>query len=206
MGRPFPPRWKDGVYMSHHDYADASIWRGTTILTVRKNGKVVVVGDGQVSAGNTVMKSGARKVRRLAGGNVITGFAGATADAFALLERLEAKLEQYPTQLARACVELAKDWRTDKYLRQLQAMMIVADKDNTFVLTGNGDVVEPDTAESGSGITAIGSGGNYALSAALAMDEYEKDAEKLARKAMAIADRVCVFTNGNLTLESLKTG
>jgi len=156
------------------------------------------VGDGQVSAGNTVMKSMARKVRTLAGGKVITGFAGATADAFALMERLESKLEQYPTQLARACVELAKDWRTDKYLRQLQAMMIVADKDNTFVLTGNGDVVEPD-----SGITAIGSGGNYALSAALAMDDYEKDAETLARKAMAIADKICVFTNGNLTVETL---
>ncbi len=183
-----------------YDYADASQWRGTTILTVRKNGKVVVVGDGQVSAGNTVMKGNARKVRTLAGGSVITGFAGATADAFALLERLEAKLEQYPTQLARACVELAKDWRTDKYLRQLQAMMIVADKHETYVLTGNGDVVEPD-----GGITAIGSGGNYALSAALAMDEYEKDAEVLARKAMAIADRICVFTNNNLTVETLKT-
>ncbi len=187
----------------HHDYADASQWRGTTILSVRKNGKVVVIGDGQVSAGNTVMKSGARKVRRIAGGRVITGFAGATADAFALLERLEAKLEQYPTQLARACVELAKDWRTDKYLRQLQAMMIVADASETYVLTGNGDVVEPDKLESGSGITAIGSGGNFALSAALAMDEYEKDAEVLARKAMGIADRVCVFTNGNLTIETL---
>jgi ATP-dependent HslUV protease subunit HslV len=187
----------------HYDYADASQWRGTTILSVRKNGKVVVIGDGQVSAGNTVMKSQARKVRTLAGGKVITGFAGATADAFALMERLESKLEQYPTQLARACVELAKDWRTDKYLRQLQAMMIVADKDNTFVLTGNGDVVEPDKAENGSGITAIGSGGNYALSAALAMDEYEKDAETLARKAMAIADKICVFTNGNLTIETL---
>jgi len=150
--------------MPDFDYTDASLWRGTTILSVRKNGKVVVIGDGQVSAGNTVMKSGARKVRRIAGGNVITGFAGATADAFALLERLESKLEQYPTQLARACVELAKDWRTDKYLRQLQAMMIVADKNETFVLTGNGDVVEPD-----SGITAIGSGGNFALAAALAM-------------------------------------
>ena len=191
-------------YNPHHDYADASQWRGTTILTVRKNGKVVVVGDGQVSAGNTVMKAGARKVRTLAGGTVLTGFAGATADAFALLERLEAKLEAYPTQLARACVELAKDWRTDKYLRQLQAMMIVADKSETFVLTGNGDVVQPDTAETGSGITAIGSGGNYALSAALAMDEYEADAETLARKAMGIADRICVFTNNNLTLESLK--
>lgn len=183
-----------------HDYADASKWRGTTILSVRKNGKVVVVGDGQVSAGNTVMKSSARKVRTLAGGKVLTGFAGATADAFALLERLEAKLEQHPTQLARACVELAKDWRTDKYLRQLQAMMIVADKSETFVLTGNGDVVEPD-----GGITAIGSGGNYALSAALAMDEYEQDAEVLARKAMGIADRICVFTNNNLTVETLTT-
>ena len=187
----------------NHDYADASKWRGTTILSVRKNGKVVVVGDGQVSAGNTVMKSGARKVRTLANGKVLAGFAGATADAFALLERLEAKLEQHPTQLARACVELAKDWRMDKYLRQLQAMMIVADKDETYVLTGNGDVVEPDKLPTGSGITAIGSGGNFALSAALAMDEYETDAEILARKAMAIADQICVFTNGNLTLESL---
>ena len=191
--------------MPQHDYADASQWRGTTILSVRKNGKVVVVGDGQVSAGNTVMKAGARKVRTLAGGKVITGFAGATADAFALLERLEAKLEQYPTQLARACVELAKDWRTDKYLRQLQAMMIVADKDETYVLTGNGDVVEPDKLESGSSITAIGSGGNFALSAALAMDEYEKDAEVLARKAMGIADRICVFTNNKLTVETLSS-
>ncbi|MGB0906396.1 MAG: ATP-dependent protease subunit HslV [Maricaulaceae bacterium] len=182
--------------MTPYDYADASQWRGTTILSVRKNGKVVIVGDGQVSAGNTVMKSGARKVRRIAGGKVMTGFAGATADAFALMERLETKLEQYPTQLARACVELAKDWRTDKYLRQLQAMMIVADAKQTYVLTGNGDVVEPD-----SGITAIGSGGNFALSAALAMNEYEDDAEVLARKAMAIADQICVFTNGNLTME-----
>lgn len=184
--------------MTPYDYADARKWRGTTILSVRKNGKVVIVGDGQVSAGNTVMKAGARKVRRIAGGKVITGFAGATADAFALLERLEAKLEQFPTQLTRACVELAKDWRTDKYLRQLQAMMIVADKDQTFVLTGNGDVVEPD-----SGITAIGSGGNYAYAAALAMTEYEKDAEVLAEKAMAIADKICVFTNNNLTVEVL---
>lgn len=188
---------------AHHDLhhtTQASHWHGTTILTVRKNGKVVIIGDGQVSAGNTVMKGNARKVRTLAGGKVITGFAGATADAFALLERLEAKLEQYPTQLARACVELAKDWRMDKYLRQLQAMMIVADRSDTFVLTGNGDVVEPD-----GGITAIGSGGNFALSAALAMDEYEKDAETLARKAMSIADRICVFTNANLTIETLKS-
>lgn len=191
--------------MSIHSATDAGHWHGTTILTVRKNGKVVVVGDGQVSAGNSVMKAGARKVRRLAGDRVIAGFAGATADAFALLERLESKLEQYPTQLARACVELAKDWRTDKYLRQLQAMMIVADKSQTYVLTGNGDVVEPDALESGSSITAIGSGGNFALSAALAMDPYEKDAETLARKAMAIADQICVFTNGNLTLETIET-
>jgi len=191
--------------MSTLDYADASKWRGTTILSVRKNGKIVVVGDGQVSAGNTVMKASAKKVRTLAGGNVITGFAGATADAFALLERLEAKLEQYPTQLARACVELAKDWRTDKYLRQLQAMMIVADNSDTFVLTGNGDVVEPDKLSSGSRIIAIGSGGNFALSAALAMDNYEKDAEVLAKKSMSIANKLCVFTNDNLTVESLKT-
>ena len=191
--------------MSTLDYADASKWRGTTILSVRKNGKIVVVGDGQVSAGNTVMKASAKKVRTLAGGNVITGFAGATADAFASLERLEAKLEQYPTQLARACVELAKDWRTDKYLRQLQAMMIVADNSDTFVLTGNGDVVEPDKLSSGSRIIAIGSGGNFALSAALAMDDYEKDAEVLAKKSMSIANKLCVFTNDNLTVESLKT-
>ena len=190
--------------MSTYDYADASKWRGTTILSVRKNGKIVVVGDGQVSAGNTVMKSTAKKVRTLAGGNVITGFAGATADAFALLERLEAKLEQYPTQLARACVELAKDWRTDKYLRQLRAMMIVADKNDTYVLTGNGDVVEPDKLLSGSSIIAIGSGGNFALSAALAMDDYEKDAEVLAKKSMSIANKLCVFTNDNLTVETLK--
>ncbi len=183
----------------NHDYADASRWRGTTILTVRKGGKVVVIGDGQVSAGNTVMKSTARKVRRIIDGNVIIGFAGATADAFALMERLEIKLEQYPTQLARACVELAKDWRTDKVLRQLQAMMIVADKKETFVLTGNGDVVEPD-----GGITAIGSGGNYALSAARALDDYEEDAETLARKAMGIAADICVFTNNNFVVETLE--
>lgn len=187
-------------HTSPHDYADASQWRGTTILSVRKNGKVVIVGDGQVSAGNTVMKASARKVRTLAGGKILTGFAGATADAFALLERLETKVEQYPTQLARACVELAKDWRTDKYLRQLQAMLIVADKSETFVLTGTGDVVQPD-----GGITAIGSGGNFALSAALAMNDYEKDAETLARKAMAIADKICIYTNDQLTLESLES-
>lgn len=176
-------------------------WRSTTILSVRKNGKVVVVGDGQVSAGNTVMKAHTQKVRRVGkDSDVLAGFAGATADAFALLERLETKLEQYPTQLARACVELTKDWRTDKYLRNLEAMLVVADKDQTFVLTGNGDVVEPDE-----GIVAIGSGGNYAYSAALAMTDYEVDAETLARKAMAIADRICVFTNNNLTIETIET-
>ena len=174
-------------------------WKSTTILSVRKNGKVVVIGDGQVTAGQSVvMKAKARKVRRIAGGKVLTGFAGATADAFALLERLESKLEQSPTQLARACVELAKDWRTDKYLRQLQAMIIVADASDTFVMTGNGDVIQPDE-----GIVAIGSGGNYAYSAALAMSDYETDAETLARKAMAIADRICVFTNDELTVETL---
>ena len=181
-----------------HDYADASQWRGTTILSVRKNGKVVVIGDGQVSAGNTVMKSGARKVRRIAGGRVVTGFAGATADAFALLERLEAKLEQYPTQLARACVELAKDWRTDKYLQKLEAMLIVADENVTLVVTGQGDVLSPDHH-----VVAIGSGGNYALSAARAIYEYEDDAAVVARKAMEIAADVCIYTNANFTVEEI---
>lgn len=183
--------------MSDHRHVDPG-WRGTTILAVRKNGKVVVAGDGQVSVGNTVMKNNARKVRRLASDKVIAGFAGATADAFALFERLEAKLEQYPTQLARACVELAKDWRTDKYLRQLQAMLIVADQKQTFVLTGTGDVLEPEH-----GVVAIGSGGNFALSAARALQSYEQDAETLARKAMEIAADICVFTNNNLIVETL---
>ncbi len=184
--------------LGHDDYLRER-WRSTTILSVRKNGKVVVVGDGQVSAGNTVMKGKTRKVRRIGkGGNVLAGFAGATADAFALLERLEAKIEAYPDQLARACVELTKDWRTDKYLRNLEAMLIVADADGTYVLTGNGDVVEPDE-----GVVAIGSGGNYAYAAALAMAEYEDDPEVIARKAMAVADRICVFTNGNLTTETI---
>lgn len=176
----------------------ADRWHATTILSVRKEGQLVMVGDGQVSTGQTVMKATARKVRRLADEQVLCGFAGATADAFALLERLEAKLEQYPTQLARACVELAKDWRTDKYLRQLQAMMIVADKQQTYVLTGNGDVIEPD-----GGICAIGSGGNFALAAAQAIEAYETDAQIIARKAMAIAAQMCVYTNEQLTLETL---
>ena len=174
------------------------VWHGTTIMSVRKNGKVIVAGDGQVSMGQTVMKPNARKVRRLHDGSVIGGFAGATADAFTLFERLESKLERHGGQLMRAAVELAKDWRTDKYLRNLEAMMAVADKDVTLILTGNGDVLEPND-----GIAAIGSGGNYALSAARALMDYEDDAEKLARKAMKIAAEVCVYTNENVTLESL---
>jgi ATP-dependent HslUV protease, peptidase subunit HslV len=175
-------------------------WHGTTILSVRKGGKVIIVGDGQVSMGQTVMKPNAKKVRLLGGGQVIVGFAGATADAFTLFERLEKKLEQFNGQLLRAAVELAKDWRTDKYLRNLEAMLIVADKDVTLIITGNGDVLEPLH-----GIAAIGSGGNYALSAARALAEYEPDAETLARKAMAIAADICVYTNDQLTLESLES-
>ena len=174
-------------------------WHGTTILSVRRAGKVIVVGDGQVSMGQTVMKPNARKVRRLHDGSVIGGFAGATADAFTLFERLEKKLEQHQGQLMRSAVELAKDWRTDRYLRNLEAMMIVADKDVTLILTGNGDVLEPEA-----GIAAIGSGGNYALSAARALVDYEDDAETIARKAMQIASEVCVFTNGNLTVETME--
>ncbi len=174
-------------------------WHGTTILSVRKDGKVVVAGDGQVSLGDTVVKGSAKKVRRLAGGDVIAGFAGATADAFTLFERLEAKLEQYPGQLTRAAVELAKDWRTDRYLRRLEAMMAVADKDVSLVLTGNGDVLEPDD-----GVVGIGSGGNYALAAARALiDRDDMDAEAIARRAMAIAGDICIYTNDNVTVESL---
>jgi len=173
-------------------------WHGTTILSVRRGGKVIIAGDGQVSMGNTVMKPNARKVRRIGDGSVIAGFAGATADAFTLFERLDAKLERHQGQLMRAAVELAKDWRTDKYLRNLEALMIVADKEVTLILTGNGDVLEPEA-----GIAAIGSGGNYALAAARALVDYEPDAETVARKAMAIAAEVCVFTNDRLTIETL---
>lgn len=173
-------------------------WHGTTIITVRKGSRVVIAGDGQVTLGQTVIKSQARKVRPLGSGNVIAGFAGATADAFTLFERLEAKLDQYPDQLMRACVELAKDWRTDRYLRRLEAMMIVADKTTSLVLTGNGDVLEPE-----GGIAAIGSGGNYALAAARALSDSELDAEAMARKAMTIAAEICVYTNTNVTVESL---
>ncbi|NRG16521.1 ATP-dependent protease subunit HslV [Rhizobiales bacterium] len=175
-------------------------WHGTTILTVRKGGKVVIAGDGQVSLGETVIKNTARKVRPLAKGEVIGGFAGATADAFTLFERLEAKLEQYPGQLMRACVELAKDWRTDRYLRRLEAMMIVADATTSLVLTGNGDVLEPE-----GGVIGIGSGGNFALAAARALVDTDLDAEQIARKAMAIAADICVFTNDQLTVETLES-
>ncbi|MXP13243.1 ATP-dependent protease subunit HslV [Altererythrobacter confluentis] len=174
-------------------------WHGTTIIGVKKGGKTVIAGDGQVSMGNTVMKPNARKVRRIGeGGTVIAGFAGATADAFTLFERLEKKLEQHRGQLMRAAVEMAKDWRTDKYLRNLEALMIVADREVMLVLTGNGDVLEPE-----GGVAAIGSGGNYALSAARALDSYEDDAEKIARAAMAVAAEVCVFTNDRVTVETI---
>lgn len=181
--------------MIHHD---SNTWYGTTIISVRKNGKVVVAGDGQVTLGNQVIKGQAKKVRLLSNGQVLVGFAGATADAFALFERLESKLEQYPSQLARACVEMAKDWRTDKYLRRLEAMMAVADKNVSLTLTGNGDVLEPED-----GIIAIGSGGGFALSAARALIDLDMDAETIARKALKIAGDICIYTNHHITLESL---
>ena len=180
--------------------ADPTGWHGTTILCVRRDGHVTMAGDGQVSMGQTIVKGNARKVRRIGNsGNVIAGFAGATADAFTLLERLESKLERFPNQLERACVDLAKDWRTDRYLRRLEAMMAVADKDRSFTLTGTGDVLEPED-----GVIAIGSGGNYALAAAralLAIDELS--AEEIARRAMKIASEICVYTNSNIILESI---
>jgi ATP-dependent HslUV protease subunit HslV len=175
-------------------------WHGTTILCVRKDGTVAMAGDGQVSLGQTVVKGNARKVRRIGGGTVLAGFAGATADAFTLLERLEAKLERFPGQLERACVDLAKDWRTDRYLRRLEAMMAVADKGRSFILTGNGDVLEPEH-----GVIGIGSGGNYALAAARALvDQPGVDAEAVVRRAMAIASDICVYTNGQLTIEIIE--
>lgn len=174
-------------------------WRGTTIITVRKGDKVVIAGDGQVTLGSCVIKSQARKVRRLANNNVIAGFAGATADAFTLFERLEAKLEIYPAQLTRACVELAKDWRTDRYLRRLEAMMLVADKNATLVLTGTGDVLDPE-----GGVMGIGSGGSYALAAARALIDVEPyDAEQIARKSLQIAADICIYTNNNIIVESI---
>ena len=170
----------------------------TTIITVRKGGQVVMAGDGQVSLGDTVMKGNARKVRRIGKGEVIAGFAGATADAFTLLERLESKLEQYPDQLMRAAVELAKDWRTDRYLRRLEAMMLVADRTITLAVTGNGDVLEPEH-----GTMAIGSGGNYAFAAARALMDSDRSAEEIARKAMSIAADICVYTNSSIVVETL---
>lgn len=178
---------------------DPSKIYGTTIVAVRKNGKVAIAGDGQVSFGNTVLKSNAKKIRKLGDGSIIAGFAGATADAFTLFERLESKLEQYPNQLMRACVELAKDWRTDKYLRRLEAMLIVVDKDISLVLTGNGDVLEPEK-----GIAGIGSGGNYALAAARALSEIENlSAQEVVEKSMIIAAELCIYTNENITIEVL---
>jgi len=183
------------------DEKETPAWHGTTILSVRKGGRVVIAGDGQVTLGPTVLKANARKVRPLGDGKVIAGFAGATADAFALFERLEGKLEQYKGQLARACVEMAKDWRTDRYLRRLEAMMAVADRDVSLVLTGNGDVLEPED-----GLIGIGSGGAYALAAARALHPVGgMDAETVARRAMEIAAGICIYTNSELTIESLET-
>ncbi|HBM59367.1 ATP-dependent protease subunit HslV [Salipiger marinus] len=186
--------------MSDQDFPG---WHGTTIIGVRKNGEVVIAGDGQVSLGQTVIKGTARKVRRLAPGGheVVCGFAGSTADAFALLERLETKLEKSPGQLQRACVDLAKDWRTDKYLQKLEAMLIVTDGRDLYVITGAGDVLEPEHD-----VTAIGSGGNFALAAARALMDSDLSAEEIARRAMAIAADICVYTNGNLTVETIATG
>ena len=173
-------------------------WRGTTILSLRKDGQTVIAGDGQVTFGNTVIKSNARKVRRLGDGSIIAGFAGATADAFTLFERLEGKIEKHSGQLTRACVELAKDWRTDRYLRKLEAMMTVADKNVTLVLTGNGDVLEPEN-----GIIGIGSGGAYALAAAKALLDTDLSAEEIALKAMKIASEICIYTNQNIIMEKI---
>lgn len=185
---------------SNDNRNNSNQWHATTILTLRKNGKVVIAGDGQVSLGQTVIKGNAKKVRSLGKGDVIGGFAGATADAFTLFERLEGKLEQYPGQLTRACVEMAKDWRTDRYLRRLEAMMLVADKETSLVLTGTGDVLQPERDCMG-----IGSGGNYALAAARALLDSDMNAEDIARKAMAIAAEICVYTNSNLVIESLES-
>jgi ATP-dependent HslUV protease subunit HslV len=180
------------------EHKNPSSLYGTTILSVRKNGRVAIGGDGQVSFGNTVMKSNAKKIKRLGDHSIVAGFAGATADAFALFERLESKLEQYPNQLMRSCVEMAKDWRTDKYLRRLEAMMIVVDRSVSLVLTGNGDVLEPED-----GVMGIGSGGNFALAAARALYDSELSAEEIVRKSLLIASDLCVFTNKNIIVEIL---
>lgn len=176
-----------------------AIWHGTTVLAVRKNGKLVMLSDGQVSMGQTIMKGNARKVRQLAGGAILAGFAGATADAFTLFERLEAKLERFPEQLQRAAVELAKDWRTEKYLQKLEALLVVADRTTTLVITGAGDVLEPEYP-----VVSIGSGGNFALAAARGLYDYEEDAEVIGRKAMAIAADICVYTNSQFSVEVLE--
>jgi len=189
------------IIISHDQTGnDPTGWHGTTILCVRHGGSVAMAGDGQVTLGQTVVKGNARKVRRIGvGGSVLAGFAGATADAFTLLERLEAKLERFPSQLERACVELAKDWRTDRYLRRLEAMMAVADKEHSFTLTGTGDVLEPED-----GVIAIGSGGNYALAAARALIGMpDLSAEEIARRAMKIAADICVYTNHNVIVETI---
>ena len=196
---PLSAACRDAICAIMQSSHDPLGWHGTTILCVRKGGQVAMAGDGQVSIGATVVKGNARKVRRIANGRVLAGFAGATADAFTLIERLEAKLEQYPDQLARACVDLAKDWRTDRYLRRLEAMLIVADKTAIYTVTGVGDVLEPE-----SGVAAIGSGGNYALAAARALAETDMDAETIARRAMAIAADICVYTNGSLIVERIE--
>ena len=190
--------------MSQHPPDGPTSWHATTIVMVRKGGQIVIGGDGQVSIGQTIVKGNARKVRRLAKGEVIGGFAGATADAFTLFERLEAKLEQYPGQLLRACVELAKDWRTDRYLRRLEAMMLVADRKVGLVLTGNGDVLEPEATADGS-VMAIGSGGNYALAAARALLPMDMSAEAIARRSLEIAAEICVYTNQNVVIEQIAT-
>lgn len=205
---PHPGEWaplrlseprRNAICLIMNQSNDPIGWHGTTILCVRAGDSVVMAGDGQVSLGNTVIKSNARKVRRIGNGAVVAGFAGATADAFTLLERLETKLERFPNQLERACVELAKDWRTDRYLRRLEAMMAVADKQHSFTLTGNGDVLEPED-----GIIAIGSGGNYALAAARALITVDGlGAEEIARRSMKIAADICVFTNHSIIIEAL---
>lgn len=180
------------------DQNSQTIWHGTTIVAVRKGSKVVMLSDGQVSMGQTVMKGNARKVRRLAGDHILAGFAGATADAFTLFERLEEKLERFPDQLQRAAVELAKDWRTEKYLQKLEALLIVADKSTTLVITGTGDVLEPEHS-----VVAVGSGGNYALAAARAIYDYEENAEVIGRRALEIAGDICVYTNHHITMETI---
>ena len=195
-------RYSKRFEMQNEDPGVPLIWHATTIVMVRKSGWIVIAGDGQVSLGQTIIKANARKVRRLGKGDVIAGFAGATADAFTLFERLEAKLDQYPGQLMRACVELAKDWRSDRYLRRLEAMMLVADARASLVLTGSGDVLEPETTENGSA-TAIGSGANYALAAARALLPMPLSAEEVARRSMQIAAEICVYTNSSLVIETL---